>query len=73
MTEDHAAGYSGTVMVDYTVLYPGVTETLERLRKAGKRMAVLTNKPVRMSSAIIDGLGVGPYFFRVYGGNSFEF
>jgi phosphoglycolate phosphatase len=59
--------------LDYTVLYPGVKETLERLRAAGKRMAVLTNKPVRMSSAIVEGLGVGPYFFRVYGGNSFEF
>ena len=59
--------------LDYTVLYPGVKETLERLREAGKRMAVLTNKPVRMSSAIVEGLGVGPYFFRVYGGNSFEF
>jgi phosphoglycolate phosphatase len=59
--------------LDYTVLYPGVKETLERLRNAGKRMAVLTNKPVRMSSAIVEGLGVGPYFFRVYGGNSFEF
>src|SRR5439155_24708909 len=50
--------------LDYTVLYPGVKTTLERLREAGKRMAVLTNKPVRMSSAIVDGLGVGPYFFR---------
>ena len=59
--------------LDYTVLYPGVKDTLERLRKAGKRMAVLTNKPVRMSSSIVEGLGVAPYFFRVYGGNSFEF
>jgi phosphoglycolate phosphatase len=36
-------------------------------------MAVLTNKPVRMSRMIVDGLGVGPHFFRVYGGNSFDF
>jgi phosphoglycolate phosphatase len=59
--------------LDFTVLYPGVKKTLERLREAGKRMAVLTNKPVRMSTAIVEGLGVAPYFFRVYGGNSFEF
>jgi phosphoglycolate phosphatase len=26
-----------------------------------------------MSKAIFDGLGVGPHFFRVYGGNSFDF
>ena len=58
--------------LDYTHLYPGVRETLDRLRDAGKRMAVLTNKPVRMSRHIVDGLGVAPYFFQVYGGNSFE-
>ena len=35
-------------------------------------MAVLTNKPVRVSRDIIDGLGLGGYFRVVYGGNSFE-
>jgi phosphoglycolate phosphatase len=59
--------------LDFTKLYPGVIEALDRLRAAGKHMAVLTNKPVRMSRAIVDGLGVGGYFFQVYGGNSFEF
>jgi len=59
--------------LDYTTLYPGVKDSLDRLRGAGKQMAVLTNKPVRLSKAIIDGLGVGPNFFRVYGGNSFDF
>jgi phosphoglycolate phosphatase len=59
--------------LDFTTLYPGVRETLDRLRAAGKRLAVLTNKPVRMSCAIVQGLGVGDHFFRVYGGNSFEF
>src|SRR5215471_15834561 len=59
--------------LDYTTLYPGVREALDRLRDAGKHMAVLTNKPVRISKAIIDGLGVGPHFFQVYGGNSFDF
>lgn len=58
--------------LDNTVLYPGVKESLDRLRDAGKRMAVLTNKPVNMSRAIVEGLGVGGHFFRVYGGNSFE-
>jgi phosphoglycolate phosphatase len=59
--------------LDHTVLYPGVKESLDRLHDAGKRMAVLTNKPVAMSKAIVEGLGTGRYFFRVYGGNSFEF
>jgi phosphoglycolate phosphatase len=59
--------------LDHTILYPGVRESLDRLRAAGKRMAVLTNKPVRMSRSIVEGLGVGEHFFQVYGGNSFEF
>src|SRR5690349_14186994 len=58
--------------LDHTVLYPGVKESLDRFRAAGKRMAVLTNKPVRMSRHIIEGLGVGGHFFQIYGGNSFE-
>ncbi len=35
-------------------------------------MAVLTNKPVRFSRAIVEGLGLAKHFFQVYGGNSFE-
>lgn len=58
--------------LDYTRLYPGVRETLDRLRDAGRKLAVLTNKPVRISNAIVDELGVGSHFVRVYGGNSFE-
>ena len=59
-------------MVDHTVLYPGVLPTLDRLRAAEVKMAVLTNKPVRMSRAIVEALGMGAHFARVYGGNSFE-
>jgi len=59
--------------LDFTVLYPGVKESLDRLRDAGRRMAVLTNKPVGVSRAIVAGLGVAEHFFKVYGGNSFEF
>lgn len=57
-------------MLDNTVLYPGVRECLERLE--GRSLAVLTNKPVRFSVAIIEGLGIARYFRYVYGGNSFE-
>ena len=35
-------------------------------------MAVLTNKPVHFSRAIIEGLNLSRYFRIVYGGNSFE-
>ena len=59
--------------LDFTRLYAGVQASLDRLRAAGTRLAVLTNKPVAVSRAIVEGLGVGLHFFRVYGGNSFEF
>jgi phosphoglycolate phosphatase len=59
--------------LDYTRLYPGVRESLDRLREARKRLAILTNKPVAVSRSIIEGLGLRAHFFQVYGGNSFEF
>ena len=59
-------------MLDYTTLYPGVREILDQFQAAGIQMAVLTNKPVRFSQAIVDGLGLTAHFRRVYGGNSFE-
>jgi phosphoglycolate phosphatase len=65
--------YYGQHDLEHTVLYAGVREAVDRLRDAGKRLAVLTNKPVRMSRDIVEGLGLGAHFFQVYGGNSFEF
>jgi phosphoglycolate phosphatase len=36
-----------------------------------RAMAVLTNKPVRPSRAICEGLGMNRYFISIYGGDSF--
>lgn len=58
-------------MLDHTDLYPGVRQALDELHAAGVGMAILTNKPVRFSEAIIDGLGLAAHFARIYGGNSF--
>lgn len=57
-------------MLDHTVPYPGVREALDKL--AGRDLAILTNKPVNFSKAILSGLGMINYFRYVYGGNSFE-
>ena len=54
------------------MLYPGVREALDRMHGEGAKLAILTNKPVRISQVIVDGLGLHDHFFRVYGGNSFE-
>ena len=62
--------------LDHTHVYPGVLESLEALRVgtdgSRRQMAVLTNKPIGPSQAICDALGLSPYFFRIYGGNSFS-
>jgi phosphoglycolate phosphatase len=57
-------------MLDKTRLYPETLETLDQLDDC--RFAVLTNKPVRFSRDILDGLGIYHRFEVVYGGNSFE-
>jgi len=57
-------------MLDHTETYPGVRAALEELR--ARKLAVLTNKPVRFSREMIERLGLSHYFSFVYGGNSFE-
>jgi phosphoglycolate phosphatase len=68
--------------LDNTYVYDGVTDALAAIQKSRNtastqetqplKMAVLSNKPVGPSRAIVEALGLGPYFFQVYGGNSFH-
>jgi phosphoglycolate phosphatase len=79
---DYFLKYYRAHMLVNTVAYPGVREALAELAGASAKpgeipagamaMAVLTNKPVVFSRAILDGLGLSRYFRFVYGGNSFE-
>jgi phosphoglycolate phosphatase len=61
--------------LDYTRLYDGILEALTAVEKSGygqtRKMAVLTNKPVVPSRAIVEALGLSKFFSLVYGGNSF--
>src|ERR1700757_2479567 len=61
--------------LDHTTVYSGIEEALSAIQNSGngnpRRMAVLSNKPVNPSRAIIEALGLGKYFQQVYGGNSF--
>jgi phosphoglycolate phosphatase len=63
-------GYYEEHKMDTTRAYPGVSKTLEEL--AGLPMAVLTNKPARISVRILNEMGLAKYFMAIYGGNSFE-
>jgi phosphoglycolate phosphatase len=69
---DYFIRYYHEHCLDETVLYPGTREMLDELHAADRRLAILTNKPVRISHRIVEGLGLAGHFFEVYGGNSFE-
>jgi len=60
--------------LDHTTVYAGIPEALQQIQPNGsqRKMAVLSNKPVNPSRAIVDALGLGRFFTHVYGGNSFE-
>lgn len=57
-------------LLDTTVPYPGVSEGLAG-RGAGFEKAVLTNKPIEMTRAILSGLSLAHFFVDVRGGDSF--
>jgi len=54
--------------VEHTHIYPGVVATLKHFRH--KKMAVVTNKPVRISGYILDHLKLSPFFQILIGGDS---
>jgi phosphoglycolate phosphatase len=58
--------------LDNTCAYPGVPETIAELSRKQLPLAVLTNKPVRISVRILEALNLAGYFRVIYGGNSFE-
>jgi phosphoglycolate phosphatase len=57
---------------DLTRPYPGVLEALERLRSAGVRMGICTNKPERPTRELLRDLRLAPYFRVVFGGDTVE-
>ena len=60
--------------LDYTHVYAGIPEALKQIQSDGasRKMAVLSNKPVNPSRAIVEALGLADFFVKVYGGNSFD-
>jgi len=73
--------------LDHTTVYAGIHQSLTAIQNlflpnqnggqgkgsigVPRQMAVLSNKPVIPSRAIVEALGLGPFFAQVYGGNSF--
>jgi phosphoglycolate phosphatase len=61
--------------LDSTYAYDGIGQSLDQIATfngAVRKLAVLTNKPVRPARDILAGLGLAARFFQIYGGNSFE-
>ena len=71
---EYFLGYYREHKLDHTLVYDGIPETLRQIQSSGieRKMAVLSNKPVNPSRAIVEALGLAPFFVQVYGGNSFE-
>ena len=53
----------------HTRLYPGVIEALRNLRRAGFRLACITNKPQQFTLPLLQTMGLYRYFDLVVGGD----
>jgi phosphoglycolate phosphatase len=79
---EYFLGYYRLHKLDHTTVYEGIPKTLAALAGGSvqgpdknasptRLMAVLSNKPVNPSRDIVAAMGLGEYFVRIYGGNSF--
>ena len=72
----HFRAHYAEHLLDQTQPYPGVLETLDilssRTHGPPRTLAVLTNKPLRFTRPILDGLGLASYFRYIYGEDSFS-
>jgi phosphoglycolate phosphatase len=72
---EHFLAYYRVHKLDHTHVYDGIKEMLTLIRHSNgirRHMAVLSNKPVIPSRAIVEALGLAEFFTHVYGGNSFS-
>ncbi|MEO8165302.1 MAG: HAD-IA family hydrolase, partial [Betaproteobacteria bacterium] len=73
MFEDAAKSFLShyaTVLTRVSHPFPGVVDTLEALRSRGVKLACVTNKPVRFTDPLLQGLGLTKYLDLVIGGDS---
>ena len=56
--------------LEHTHLYPGIRDAVMALSGQQHTLGVLTNKPGKISLDIINALGLGKIFSRVYGGDA---
>jgi phosphoglycolate phosphatase len=66
LLERFKARYAAHVCVD-TRPYPGIVQTLERLRAAGTPLAVVTNKPGGLARDLLRALALDAFFTDILG------
>jgi phosphoglycolate phosphatase len=63
-------GHYAAVIDRETRLYPGAAEALDRLRGAGMRLTICTNKPAGLADLLLARLGVRDRFAHLVGGDT---
>ncbi len=56
----------------HSAVYPGAVEGLRALRRAGLKLACLTNKPTAFAVPLLQAKGLAGFFDEVFGGDAFE-
>ncbi|MEV8465284.1 HAD-IA family hydrolase [Fluviibacterium sp. DFM31] len=75
--DDIKAGYPilleayGAAIDTHSCLYPGALEAVTRLRSAGYRTAICTNKPEGLARQLVDRLGVADLFDALVGADTY--
>lgn len=57
-------------IADESVPFPGASEALAHFAGQGHRMGICTNKPEALSRALVDALGLAPFFGQVLGADT---
>ena len=57
-------------VADQSLPFPGVARQLARFRAAGLKLAVCTNKPIRLSEKLLELLDLAQHFDAILGGDS---
>jgi phosphoglycolate phosphatase len=60
----------GEHLQKHSRLYPGVVDTLQQLKQADFKLAIVTNKPYRFTVPLLTAFGLDELFSEVLGGDS---
>jgi phosphoglycolate phosphatase len=72
LVDDCIAYYSDHI-ADESRPFPGVEQTLGRLKESGARLAVLTNKPQELADPLLAALDLTRFFGAIHGAGRFSY